>query len=120
MSRQKRSLITLSDTAARHIKELVENSKTPIEGIRVSLKAGGCADFKYQFDYVKEPNKGDEIVEHNNVKLFIDPSAIIHVIGSEMDFIEDKFSSKFVFTNPNKTGECGCGESFSTAIKKDE
>ena len=81
-------------------------------GVRVGVKSGGCAGMSYIMEYAKTSKPEDEVIEDKGVKLFIDPSAIIYLIGTEMDYKKDEFSSSFVFKNPNETERCGCGESF--------
>ena len=104
-------IITLSDNAALKIKEIMSNTENSI-GVRVSVKSGGCAGMSYVMEYAKEIKPNEEIIEEKGVKVFIDPKAIIYLLGTEMDYKEDKFSSQFVFKNPNETERCGCGESF--------
>merc|ERR1711977_474653 len=64
-------------------------------------------------DYAEGMRKDEEVVDKHGVKVFVDPKALMHVIGTEMDFVEDRLKAEFVFTNPNAKGECGCGESFN-------
>jgi iron-sulfur cluster assembly protein len=66
----------------------------------------------YVVEYAKEQRKLEDVVEDKGVKIFIEPTAVMFLLGSEMDYVEDKFQSGFVFTNPNEKGRCGCGESF--------
>ena len=105
-------VIKLSDNAANRIKEIISNAKKETLGVRVSVKSGGCAGMEYVLEYAQEVNPSDEMIEEKGVKVFIDPSAIIYLIGTEMDYKKDEFSSSFVFNNPNETERCGCGESF--------
>ena len=109
-----KQVITLSDNAANRIKEIISNDETKSVGVRVGVKSGGCAGMSYVMEYAKEINPTDEIIEDKGVKVFIDPSAIMYLLGTEMDYKKDKFSSSFVFKNPNETERCGCGESFRT------
>ena len=81
-------------------------------GVRVGVKSGGCAGMSYVMEYAKEAKKNEEIIEDKGVKVFIDANAIMYLLGTEMDYKTDKFSSQFVFKNPNETERCGCGESF--------
>ena len=67
---------------------------------------------EYVLEYAEAVNPNDEMIEDKGVKVFIDPSAIIYLIGTVMDYKKDEFSSSFVFNNPNETERCGCGESF--------
>ena len=107
-----KQVITLSDNAANRIKEIMSNDETKSVGVRVGVKSGGCAGMSYIMEYAKEINPTDEIIEEKGVKVFIDPSAIMYLLGTEMDYKKEQFSSTFVFKNPNETERCGCGESF--------
>ena len=107
-----KQVITLSDNAAHRIKEIMSNDQTKSVGVRIGVKSGGCAGMSYIMEYVKEINSMDEIIEDKGVKVFIDPGAIMYLLGTEMDYKKEQFSSTFVFKNPNETERCGCGESF--------
>ena len=107
-----KQLITLSDNAASRIKEILSNDETKSIGVRVGVKSGGCAGMSYIMEYAKEINPTDEIIEDKGVKVFVDPGAIMYLLGTEMDYKKEQFSSTFVFKNPNETERCGCGESF--------
>ena len=107
-----KQVITLSDNAANRIKEIISNDETKSVGVRVGVKSGGCAGMSYIMEYAKEINPTDEIIEDKGVKVFIDPSAIMYLLGTEMDYKKEQFSSTFVFKNPNETERCGCGELF--------
>ena len=109
-----KQLITLSDNAASRVKEILSNDETKSIGVRVGVKSGGCAGMSYIMEYAKEINSNDEIIEDKGVKVFIDPGAIMYLLGTEMDYKKEQFSSTFVFKNPNETERCGCGESFKT------
>ena len=109
-----KQVITLSDNGANRIKEIISNDETKSVGVRVGVKSGGCAGMSYVMEYAKEINPTDEIIEDKGVKVFIDPSAIMYLLGTEMDYKQEQFSSTFVFKNPNETERCGCGESFKT------
>ena len=109
-----KQVITLSDNAANRIKEIMSNDETKSLGVRVGVKSGGCAGMSYIMEYTKEINPTDEIIEDKGVKVFVDPGAIMYLLGTEMDYKKEEFSSTFVFKNPNETERCGCGESFKT------
>ena len=106
------AIIKLSDNAASRIKEIMANAEKDSIGVRVSVKAGGCAGMSYVMEYTKEHNPNDEVIEDKGVKVFIDSAAVMYLLGTEMDYKKEKFSSQFVFNNPNETERCGCGESF--------
>ena len=105
-------IITLSDNAANRIKEIMSKADEKTIGVRIGVQSGGCAGMSYIMEYAKEPRPNEEIIEDKGVKVLIDPSAIIYLLGTEMDYKQEKFSSQFVFKNPNETERCGCGESF--------
>ncbi len=104
--------IKLSENAANRIKEIMSKADNTTIGVRVGVKSGGCAGMSYVMEYAKEAKKNEEVIEDKGVKVFIDPNAIMYLLGTEMDYKTDKFSSQFVFKNPNETERCGCGESF--------
>ena len=105
-------VIKLSDNAANRIKEIMSSADNNSIGVRVAVKSGGCAGMSYLMEYTKEINPSDEVIEDKGVKVLIDPNAIMYLLGTEMDYKKEKFSSQFIFKNPNETERCGCGESF--------
>ena len=105
-------VIKLSDNAANRIKEIMSKADNNTIGVRVGVKSGGCAGMSYMMEYAKEAKQNEEVIEDKGVKVFIDPNAVMYLLGTEMDYKTDKFSSQFVFKNPNETERCGCGESF--------
>ena len=106
------SIIKLSDNAANRIKEIMSSAQKDSIGVRIGVKAGGCAGMSYVMEYAKNSNPNDEVIEDKGVKVFIDAGAIMYLLGTEMDYKIEEFSSSFVFKNPNETERCGCGESF--------
>ena len=107
-----KEIISLTENAASRIKEIMSSAKNDSIGVRIGVKSGGCAGMSYIMEYAKEVNTNDEIIEQKGVKVFIDPGAIMYLLGTEMDYKKGEFSSSFVFKNPNETERCGCGESF--------
>ena len=105
-------IIKLSDNAAKRIKEIMSGAQKNSVGVRVSVKSGGCAGMSYVMQYSKEINPNDEVIEDKGVKVFIDPAAVMYLLGTEMDYKKEEFSSSFVFNNPNEIERFGCGESF--------
>ena len=105
-------IISLSENAAKRITEIMTSAEKNSIGVRVGVKAGGCAGMSYVMEYIKEINPNDEVIEDKGVKVFIDSAAVMYLLGTEMDYKEDDFSSSFIFKNPNETERCGCGESF--------
>ena len=104
-------IIKLSDKAADRIKEILSKNTDSL-GVRIGVKSGGCAGMSYIMEYTKEVKPNDEVIEDKGVKLFVDPGAIMYLLGTEMDYKKEQFSSSFIFKNPNETERCGCGESF--------
>ena len=107
-----KQIITLSDNAAQRIKEIMASAKDSSIGVRIGVKSGGCAGMSYVMEYAKSSNSNDEVIEDKGVKVLIDPSAVMYLLGTEMDYKKEELSSTFVFKNPNETERCGCGESF--------
>jgi len=108
----KKEIISLTENAASRIKEIMSSAKNDSIGVRIGVKSGGCAGMSYVMEYSKEVSPNDELIEQKGVKVFIDPGAIMYLLGTEMDYKKGEFSSSFVFKNPNETERCGCGESF--------
>lgn len=107
-----RAALTLTPSAVKRIKELLAQ-QPEYSGLKVGVRQRGCNGLSYTLDYAKAKEKLDEEVVQDGVKVFIDKKAQLSLLGTEMDFVENKLSSEFVFNNPNIKGTCGCGESFS-------
>ena len=105
-------VIKLSNNAAARIKEIMSAANETTIGVRVGVKSGGCAGMSYVMVYANEIKSNEEVIEDKGVKVLIDPKAIMYLLGTEMDYKKEKFSSQFIFKNPNETERCGCGESF--------
>ncbi|KWT70501.1 Fe-S cluster assembly scaffold SufA [Hyphomicrobium sulfonivorans] len=103
-------IVTLTAAAARRIRSLMDANPKAL-GLRVGIKKGGCAGMEYTMAMVEEKSPHDEVIEQDGAILLIEPTAIMYLLGTEMDFQTDKLSSQFVFNNPNQRGACGCGES---------
>ena len=108
---QKSNILTLTPKAIERIRYLVNQSSSQDNILRVGIEKGGCAGLTYSMDYVSEIKEGDEIVDQDDIRVVIDPKAILYLLGTEMDYVENKFSSGFKFNNPNEVSACGCGES---------
>ncbi len=106
-------LITLTDAAADHVRELMGRSDKPVAGLRVSISTKGCSGMSYVFEYADEKRPMEEEVEHDGARVFIDPMATMFLVGAEMDYEDGMLRSGFTFSNPNEKSRCGCGESFS-------
>jgi iron-sulfur cluster assembly protein len=108
-------VLTLTEAAASHVRHLMARADNDVIGLRVGVKTAGCSGMQYDVQFATEQKPFEDKVEQNGVTLFIDPTAVMFLIGSEMDWQEDKFAARFVFNNPNEIARCGCGESFSVA-----
>ena len=103
------NIVNLTDAAADRVKELMAAKDKGF--LRVGVKNGGCAGMEYTMDFVAEPEKLDERVEDKGVEIVVDSKAVLFLLGATIDFETTKLHSKFVFSNPNQTDACGCGES---------
>ena len=101
--------MSLTEAAAERLRKLAAASSP--ETVRIGVKNGGCAGMEYTMEYVAERQPHDEVVEDKGVTILIDPSALMFLLGTEMDYQVSKLRSGFVFNNPNQTSACGCGES---------
>jgi len=115
MPRPRPKVVTLTDVAAARMQEIMGAADEDYIGVKIGVKNGGCAGMEYTMDYASEAGPLDEVVEENGVKILIDPKAILFLLGTEIDFVEEKLSQRFVFNNPNQTDACGCGESVTIA-----
>ena len=109
--RSRFAVMSLTEAAADRIREIVEDSDEPVAGLRIGVKKGGCAGMEYTMLKVAEPDAKDERIDAHGVSVFVDPSAVLFLIGTTMDFQTTQLRSGFVFRNPNEVSACGCGES---------
>ncbi|MBV9548697.1 MAG: iron-sulfur cluster assembly accessory protein [Alphaproteobacteria bacterium] len=116
--RERPKPIRLTDAAAARIAEIMAGAEGKYLGVRVGVTNGGCAGMSYTMAYAEEVSPFEEVVEEKGVKIFIDPKAILFLVGTEMDFVQEKLGARFVFNNPNQTAACGCGESVSITPAK--
>ncbi|KAI8428592.1 hypothetical protein MSG28_007331 [Choristoneura fumiferana] len=109
-----RAALVLTPTAVNKVKELMAKQEANgFLGLKVGVRQRGCNGLSYTLDYAKTKDKLDEEVKQDGVTIIIDKKAQLTLLGTEMDFVENKLSAEFVFNNPNIKGTCGCGESFS-------
>jgi iron-sulfur cluster assembly protein len=106
-------VVSLTDAAADRIRQIMGQASggAPALGLRVGVKKGGCAGMEYTFDIARSVEKGDEVVTEKGATVIVDAKAVLFLLGTELDFKSDRFSSTFVFNNPNQVSACGCGES---------
>jgi len=107
------SIITITDKALSYVKEILDKRGKVSYGLRIGIKSGGCSGLTYEVSYVDEKGKYDEELIVGNIRILIDPKAVMYLLGTEMDYTETDFKSGFVFNNPNEKGKCGCGKSFN-------
>jgi iron-sulfur cluster assembly protein len=111
--RERPKPVKLTEAAAARISQIMADAPGQFQGVRVGVTNGGCAGMSYTMDYASEAKPFEEVMEDKGVKIFIDPKAILFLIGTELDFVKEKLGARFVFNNPNQTSACGCGESVS-------
>ena len=104
--------ITITDAAAAQVQALLDKRGKPSAGIRIGVRSKGCSGLSYTIEYADEINEFDEKMTDKGVTILIDPKATMFILGTEMDYVEEKMQTGFVFRNPNEKGRCGCGESF--------
>ena len=117
--RPRPQVMRLTEAAALRIKDVMARTQNPVAGVRVGVKNGGCAGMEYTMEYAESARATDEVVEDKGVKIFVDPKAVLFLLGTEMDYKTGKLSAQFTFNNPNQTGACGCGESVQLSPAKD-
>ena len=110
--RPRPQVMTVTPAAAERVRALIDKRDKPTVGIRIGVRSKGCSGMSYTLEYAEKQEPMDEVVDTEGVKLLIDPKASLFLIGTVMDFEEDKLKAGFVFRNPNEKGRCGCGESF--------
>lgn len=110
-NRERPKVMRLTDAAAARIHEIMKQSDGQYIGVRVGVSNGGCAGQAYTMDYAEEQKPLDEVIEDKGVRIFVDPKAVMFLIGTEMDYVREKLAARFIFHNPNQTEACGCGES---------
>ena len=106
-------IIKITEKASARVQEIIKNASSEVIGLRIGIKTAGCSGLKYNIEFAKEQKAFEDAIDVNGILILIDPAAVMFLVGSEMDWKEDKFSSSFVFNNPNANRTCGCGESFS-------
>ena len=110
--RPRPAVMSVTPLAAERVKALIDGRGKPTAGIRIGVRSKGCSGMSYTLEFADKQEPMDEVVETAGIKLLIDPKASLFLIGTEMDYEEEKLKSGFVFKNPNEKGRCGCGESF--------
>ena len=111
LKRERPKPVKLTDAAAARLQDIMAKADGKYLGLRVGVTNGGCAGMSYTMEYASDAKPFEEVMEEKGVRIFIDPKAILFLIGTELDFVQEKLGSRFVFNNPNQTSACGCGES---------
>jgi len=106
------NIVTMTDAALARVKAILAKGEGKHLGLRIGVKTVGCSGMSYKVDYADEIRDNDIVVEQDGVTIVVEPTATLFLIGSEIDYREDRFNNGFIFSNPNEKGRCGCGESF--------
>jgi iron-sulfur cluster assembly protein len=110
--RPRPKLMSVTPLAAERVKALIDGRGKPTAGVRIGVRTKGCSGLSYTLEFADKQEPMDEVIDAEGIKLLVDPKASLFLIGTEMDYEEEKLKSGFVFRNPNEKGRCGCGESF--------
>lgn len=113
--RPRPQVMKITDRAAERIRAMLADKGPACVGLRIGVKKGGCAGMEYALDWASEQQPNDEVIEQAGARVLIDPKAVLYLLGTEMDYKVDRLSAQFVFSNPNQTSACGCGESVNLA-----
>jgi iron-sulfur cluster assembly protein len=105
-------MIELTESAVNAVRSAIMAAPEPVQGLRIKVEAGGCAGLKYMMGLVAEIDPADEMVEHDGVKVFVDPESLAHINGTTVDFVIGLQGSGFTFDNPQAKNSCSCGKSF--------
>lgn len=108
-------VLSLTPAAVARVRHLVETLGEGAAGIRIGIKTAGCSGLTYTIDFARQIDPGEEVIDASGVKVVVDPKAVMYLLGTEMDFVQDKLGACFKFSNPNEAGRCGCGESFTVS-----
>jgi len=108
-------MMTLTETAAREIKTIIEQQELDADKIklRLGVKGGGCSGFSYLLDLTETTKDTDEVFEQHGVNIICDPKSLLYLNGTTVDFKDEVMGRGFVFNTPNATSTCGCGSSFT-------
>lgn len=106
-------MLSLTEIAVNKVKEILSQQSEAYLGLRVAVVAGGCSGFQYAMNFERGSREDDQVLEVDGLKVFIDSQSSMYLEGTEIDYEETVQGAGFKFRNPNVTGSCGCGESFS-------
>jgi len=106
--------ITVTENALKQIRKIKEEGNIPQDYcLRISVKGGGCSGFTYNLGFDGETNESDTVIEYNDLKIAVDGKSLFYLTGTELDFSDGLNGKGFIFSNPNASKTCGCGESFA-------
>ena len=111
MNKINTKILSATPEAVKRLEYLIGKSEKDIKAVKIGVENGGCAGMAYTMDYVDDLEIEGEIIKLNNIHVIIDNSALLFLLGTELDYEETKLNSGFIFNNPNQTDACGCGES---------
>jgi iron-sulfur cluster assembly protein len=109
--RPRPQVLTLTAAAVARVRSLMAGRGNSVVGLKIGIKKGGCAGMEYTMTLVEKVDKFDEVIDVDGARVIIDPTAVLYLLGTEMDYKTDKLATQFVFNNPNQKSACGCGES---------
>ncbi len=104
--------ITMTDAAADRVQSFLEKRGSGV-GLRLGVRTSGCSGMAYVLEFVDDVNEEDEVFEDRGIKVIVDAKSLLYIDGTELDFVKEGLNEGFQFNNPNASGECGCGESFT-------
>ncbi len=105
--------IQLDESAVVRLKVLLAERNTPLAGLRIAVKGGGCSGLAYHMEWTEQPKERDKIFERDGVRVFVDPKSYLYLMGTELVYVEELLASGFRLRNPNEKASCGCGDSFT-------
>ena len=104
--------ISVTSAAAEHVSKQLQ-ARGRGEGIRIGVKTSGCSGLAYVLEFVDVQDPEDTLFETDGVRVFVDPKSLVYLDGTIVDFAKEGLNEGLEFRNPNVSGECGCGESFT-------
>ena len=108
------NILSITSNASKQIKKILLNAPDGMDSVVIGIDKSGCSGYAYKLDFGNSSDlKNFETINKDEAKVLIDPKATMFLLGSVMDYRQDKLASRFVFDNPNEKNTCGCGESFS-------
>ena len=107
------STLQLTDRAIQQIKSILQRENLEGHGLRITVVGGGCSGFSYKLDFEKEEKPGDRVLDMDDLKVYVDELSVNYLAGTVIDYVSGLYGAGFKFTNPNASGTCGCGTSFS-------